>query len=321
MGQYFGKISVIKKDVTAAGIQTMNKSLLANGYTRTPGTGVTKVPYKELDGRYRTGLDPKAAYIDRIIDNQERELERNRVQKMLEELQVALGSEIDLSPRSKFWNYASDAEVKISPCKLTDGDNIFDFKDPMKKITFCWLAVHPTIARSWQSWERGEYPSDTQFFVANEDIESEITYKKKQSINRAIVQFEEMTIDKKRKVARLLGLPISDSTPEKTVYNMVDSKLKDLEFKTGQYEGLSTVEVFNGLSQMSETLLNVKDLVKQGIQHSIYRVKQGGRIYEGELKIADSEEDLVEYLTQDINQEDLLALDKKLNIKKLSMFK
>jgi hypothetical protein len=36
--------------------------------TRVPGTGVFRYPYKELDGKYRTGLDPTAAYINRIQD-------------------------------------------------------------------------------------------------------------------------------------------------------------------------------------------------------------------------------------------------------------
>jgi hypothetical protein len=39
-----------------------------NNMTRVPGTGVFRYPYKELDGKYRTGLDPTAAYINRIQD-------------------------------------------------------------------------------------------------------------------------------------------------------------------------------------------------------------------------------------------------------------
>ena len=35
-----------------------------------------KYPYKELDGQYRTGLDPKAAYIRRIQDPLERGKQR-----------------------------------------------------------------------------------------------------------------------------------------------------------------------------------------------------------------------------------------------------
>jgi hypothetical protein len=63
-----GKISTIKKDYNNSQLQTMQGGLASRGYTRIPGTGVFKYPYKELDGQYRTGLDPKAAYIRRISD-------------------------------------------------------------------------------------------------------------------------------------------------------------------------------------------------------------------------------------------------------------
>jgi hypothetical protein len=46
----------------------MQSELARNNMTRVPGTGVFRYPYKELDGKYRTGLDPTAAYINRIQD-------------------------------------------------------------------------------------------------------------------------------------------------------------------------------------------------------------------------------------------------------------
>ena len=74
-----GKISTIKKEYNSAGMQTMQGGLSQRGLSRIPGTGVFKYPYKELDGRYRTGLDADAAYIKRINDPTERELEVERV--------------------------------------------------------------------------------------------------------------------------------------------------------------------------------------------------------------------------------------------------
>jgi hypothetical protein len=50
-----GKISVIKKDRNGSDVQTMQDGLMQKGMTRIPGTGVFKYPYKELDGKYRTG--------------------------------------------------------------------------------------------------------------------------------------------------------------------------------------------------------------------------------------------------------------------------
>ena len=172
--------------------------------------------------------------------------------------------------------------MHVQPVKLMDGDNYFDATIPFQELAFAWLRVHPTIASSYQAWERGDYPADTQFYVADDEIENTVMYKKKQLINKAIIKFESMTPDKKKKVARLLGLPVTDSTTEEVVYNLVDNVLKETEFKKGKYQGLSTVEVFNRFADMKENLLHIRDLVKQAIAHSIYRVKPNGRVYEGE---------------------------------------
>lgn len=316
-----GKISAIRKEVTGTRLQTMQQGLAARGFTRIPGTGVFKYPYKELDGQYRTGLDPNAAYIRRIKDDTEREIEIERVTNLRKKLELALG-DVDLGPRSKFWNYGlstgADDKLHVQVVKLMDGDNYFDLTNPLQEIAFSWLRVHPTIASSYQAWERGEYPADTQFYVADEDIENAVVFKKKQLINKAIAKFDAMTPEKKRKVARLLGLPVTDNTKEEAVYNQVDNILKQTEFKAGKYQGLSTVEVFNRFADMKENLLHIKDLVKQAVGHSIYRVKPNGRVYEGEFEVAVDEDGLVKFLADEDNQDALLTLEGKLKSKKLA---
>lgn len=316
-----GKISTIKKEYNTSSIQTMDSGLAAKGMTRIPGTGVFKYPYKELDGKYRTGLDPDAAYIKRIKDETERELEIERVTALRKKLEAEIG-DIDLGPRSKFWNYglstSSDDQTHVQPVKLMDGDNYFDLSNAFQEIAFSWLRVHPTIASSYQAWERGEYPADTQFYVVDDEIENAVIFKKKQLINKAIVKFDSMTPEKKKKVARLLGLPVTEDTKEEVVYNLVDNILKQTEFKNGKYSGLNPVEVFNRFADMKESLLHIKDLVKQAITHSVYRVKANGKIYEGEFEIAKDEEDLIKFLADDDNQDELLVLEGKLKTKKLA---
>ena len=316
-----GKISTIKKEYNNSQLQTMQGGLAIKGLTRIPGTGVFKYPYKELDGQYRTGLDPNANYIRRISDPLEREMEIERVTTLRDKLQLALGG-IDLGPRSKFWNYglstSTEDTLHVQSVKLLDGDNIFDLTTPLQELAFSWLRVHPTIASSYQAWERGEYPEETQFYVADEEIENAVMFKKKQLINKAIVKFESMTPEKKKKVARLLGLPVTDDTKEEAVYNLVDNTLKQTEFKNGKYQGLNPVEVFNRFADMKENLLHIKDVVKQAIIHSIYRVKNSGKIYEGEFEVAKDEDDLIKYLADEDNQEDLITLEQKLKTKKLA---
>lgn len=314
-----GKISTIKREYTNTGLQTMQSGLAQRGMTRVPGTGVFKYPYKELDGKYRTGLDPEAGYIKRIADPTERELEIKRVKELRDSLQQKLG-DIDLGPRSPFWNYANSTSTEdtlhVQPEKLFDGDNLFDLNNPQRELAFAWLRVHPTIASSYQAWEAGDYPADTQFYVVDDEIESEILYKKKTLINRAIAKFDSMTPDKKKKVARMLGLPVTDNTTELMVYNMVDNLLKESEFKSGKFQGLSTVEVFNRFADMKDNLLHIKDVVKQAIAHSIYRVKPSGKVYEGDNEVGKDEDDVVKYLADDDHQEDLIMLEKKLKAKK-----
>jgi hypothetical protein len=316
-----GKISTIKKEYNNSQLQTMQGGLAIKGLTRIPGTGVFKYPYKELDGRYRTGLDPEANYIRRISDPLEREMETERVKNLREKLELALGG-IDLGPRSKFWNYglstSSDDALHVQPVKLVDGDNFFDLNMPLQELAFSWLRVHPTIASSYQAWERGEFPADIQFYVADDEIENAVLFKKKQLINKAIVKFDAMTPEKKRKVARLLGLPVTEDTKEEAVYNLVDNVLKQTEFKNGKYQGLNPVEVFTRFADMKENLLHIKDLVKQAITHSVYRLKANGKIYEGEFEVAKDEDDLVKHLADDDNQEDLITLEQKLKSKKLA---
>lgn len=316
-----GKISTIKKEYNNSQLQTMQGGLSLRGLTRIPGTGVFKYPYKELDGKYRTGLDPDAAYIRRISDPLEREMEVERVTALRDKLQSALG-DVDLGPRSQFWNYglstSNNDSLHVQPVKLLDGDNYFDLSLPLQEVAFSWLRVHPTIASSYQAWERGEFPADTQFYVADEDIENAVMFKKKQLINKAIVKFDSMTPERKRKVARLLGLPVTDDTKEEAVYNLVDNVLKQTEFKNGKYQGLNPVEVFTRFADMKDNLLHIKDLVKQAISHSVYRVRPNGKIYEGEFEIAKDEDDLIKLLADDDNQDLLLTLEGKLKTKKLA---
>ena len=316
-----GKISTLKKEYNNSQLQTMQGGLAAKGMTRIPGTGVFKYPYKELDGQYRTGLDVNAAYIRRISDPLEKELETERVSNLRAKLEAALG-DVDLGPRSSFWNYglstSTNDVLHVQPVKLMDGDNYYDLSIPFQELAFSWLRVHPTIASSYQAWERGDYPADIQFYVADDEIENAVIFKKKQLINKAIGKFDAMTPEKKKKVARLLGLPVTEDTKEEVIYNQVDNLLKQTEFKSGKFQGSSTVEIFNRFADMKENLLHIKDLVKQAITHSVYRIKPNGKVYEGEFEIASDEDDLVRFLADEDNQDQLLTLEGKLKTKKLA---
>lgn len=310
-----GKISVIPKDYSSA-FPTMEKSLREKGMSRAPGTIQLRFPYKELNGKYRTGLDENSKQILSIPDENLRKAEQNRVKETRRKLELATG--LDLSSTSSFYNYTSKGPgVKVEPYRLIDGDNVFNLDDPMQAITYNWLRVHPAIASSYQAYERGEFPPDTVYYVNDEDVESEITYKKKKTANDAIILFDSWSVEKRRKVARLLDLPVSDDTKEEVVYNLVDNFLKDASVRLGVHKGSDPLKIFASYANLRDDDILVRDLVEQLIRHHVYREKKGGKIFEGEQEMYNSKEELVEHLMEPENQSDLMELQQKLKMKKM----
>jgi len=125
-----------------------------------------------------------------------------------------------------------------------------------------------------------------------------------------------MTPEKKKKIARLLGLPVSDNTKESQVYNLLDSWIKQGDIRAGDFKGQNPITLFNKLVGLDNKLLEVKNLVEQAITNSIYRVHKAGRIYEGNVELFKSKDELIEYLYSEKGQEDFLALTDKLEAKK-----
>lgn len=315
------KISPIKKEFSS-NLQTIDSSLARHGYVRAPGTGRMFLPYKERTGVYRTGLDVNAPYLKRLkeLSEEEYNAEVKRITETKLRLEKALNCQNCLDANSDFYNVASNAEPKVYPVKLSNEDKIFDLRDTMEEITWHWMKTYPLIASSLQAYMRGECPPECQYYVADEEAETKIAYSKKKEINHAIAAFEKMEPSVKKQTARLLGLPVSDETPEEEVYNIVDNALKEVEFKSGRYKGMSTVRMFTEIANLSAQRRKVKDLVEQVLAKNIYREKGSGRIYEGEIERFKSKADLVEFLLDDGNQEDLLVLEKRLTTKKLAEY-
>lgn len=312
-----GKISSIKKEYNRNN-GSLEASLSLHGYSRFPGTGVRFVPYKEANGSYRTGLDENAPYLQKMkrTHPENWKIETDRIKALRKDLEERSG--LDLGPRSDYYTqmFNDRVSIKAEIIRLKEGDNIFDLDDVFKAITYAWLRVHPLIASSYGAYERGEYPSNTQFYVNDEDIEEEIKYKRKTQINKAVGTLDALGLEKRRKVARLLGLPVSENSKETFVYNLLDTFIKSQEIKAGDYKGANPVDLFLKFSEMDDKIVSTKDLVEQAIKHSIYRITKGGRITEGGKEIAKSKDELVSDLMDDKFQDDLLALQEKLKMKK-----
>jgi hypothetical protein len=290
-----------------------------NGYSRFPGTSVRFLPAKEPNGiDYKTGLNVDSADMQRLkkTNPENYKIEVERISKLKEDLESRAG--IKLDPRSSYYTdiFNDRVNVKAEIARLKEGDNVFDLDNVFQAITYTWLCVHPLIASSYQSYERGEYAANTQFYVNDENIEEQLKYNKKILINRAIGSLESLSLEKRKKVARLLGLPVSDNSKEQFVYNLLDSFIKQYEIKEGELKGGNPIELFNRFAEMDDKLVAAKDLVDQAIKHSIYRITKGGRITEGGQEIAKDKADLVDFILDDKNQDDLFALQEKLKMKK-----
>lgn len=318
-----GKIGIIATIPLQEGGNSFESALAAAKMTRMPGTGRMMLPYREKTHEYRTGLDSSATYIKRILDPSARKFEQDRVDTDRKRFEELLKIPDGLGPRSDFYNISSWSptgknKLVVEPVKLMEGDNYFDLEDPMQAVTYAWLRVHPQVASSMERYKSGEFP-EAKFYVKDDELEQEILYREKTELNKAKNTLDNLSLEKRRKVARQCALPVSEDDKEGTVYNMLDSFISQGLLKNGPFEGMHSVSIFNRYVTMQDEVLHVKDLIRQAIVHNIYREDPQGRFWEGKLKVADDESTLVSTLLDDKDQEPLLVLEDKLKAKKSMM--
>lgn len=303
-----------------AGDRSISNSLAEKGFMRFPGTSVGLVPIKAPNGKYLTGLDPDADYIKRILDPKQRQTEIDKVTERKERLEGLTG--LDLSPRSEYYSGVYGVKYNTnevaSKVKLIDGENTFNFNDPFREVEFWWVAQYTNlIAPSLQAKYSGKCPSSVQFYIADPDAEAEVIFNKRKASNKAIKDLETMSIDRRRKVARLLGLPIGDSDKEAMVYNELDKFIKLDTIKTGEYQGQDPVKLFNDIAALTDDSLAVKDLVRTALRLRVLtKEPRSPLIYEGGKMIAKSEDELVHDLCLDSKNDEKLALEIKVDDKK-----
>lgn len=316
-----GKIGIIATIPLKEGGNSFESALAAAKMTRMPGTGRMMLPYREKTREYRTGLDENASYIKRITDPKVREIEKSRVREEKAKLEDAL--HLNLDPTSEFYNISSWSptgknKLVVEPYKLMEGDNYFDLEDPLQAVTYAWLRVHPQVAPSMERYNTGEFP-EARFYVKDDELEQEILYREKTEISKALRVLDELSLEKRKKVARQCALPISDDDKESTIFNYLHGLINKGLLGKGPFDGMKGVDVFNRYTTIPDDILHIKDLVKQAITHSIYREDGHGRIFEGQVKVADDESRLVEFLLDPDNQERLLDLEDRLKAKKSIM--
>ncbi len=290
-------------------------SLSKYNMTRFPGTLNRKVPYREKDGKYRTGLDPEADYIKRMSP-EEAEQEITRVKGYLEKAKAFYG-DIDISPRSDFYTKMTSDKLMGTPerapiAPLKDGDNLYNVDTPEDLIMFAYLRVHPDIAPSKDAINSGKYPKAV-YYVNDDSVEDAVSSKRKRFINKAIGLLDSLTTNKMKKVGRQLGLPFTDDTTEDSVYTALDTFIKSAETGKGQ----KNAELFISFCEMKDENLAIRDVVKEALLYNVLRENKDGKIMRGRNVLAPNEEDAIVYLTNQDNLDDFVSIQEEIKIKKI----
>lgn len=318
------KIAPIQKQY-GNDVQHLEQQLSLHGLNRFPGTSEMIIPYKEKSGKYRTGLDVEAPYLLRLSD-EDRAAEIKRITEDKVRLETALGVPGILNPTSIFYNFSASVEqlkakwgtdLQVQPVKLGEKDVVFNHSDIMAEINWNWISVHPRIASSLDAFNSKKVDPNVKYVIVDDEAETKAEFSKNKTINRAIVDMEELTPTKKKQIARLMGIPVSDDAKEEVVYNLLSNQLRDIEIRGGKNKGMAPIRLFNELIKETDDRLKVKDLVMEALDHNIYRPGVGGKVLEGGKTIAISPEELIEDLLKEEHQIDLIALEKKVKNKKI----
>lgn len=317
-----GKISPIKKkhDTAGGAIKSIGASLADYGMNMFPGTSKTIVPYKEKNGEYRTGLNPDALYIKRMSPDEAKQ-ERERVQALLDELTDA--TNLDLSPRSPYYKdmFERDGQEHAEVVKLYDQDNVFNLTIPQKAITFAWLRVHPEIAPSYVAWEKGLSSSrcpdiaQCQFFVNDTDYEAKVEFEQNTLMDKASNIWFNMSPDRRYKIAKLLNIPVGPNSGFEVVYN--EGK-RYINQTAESVQTASNVTNFIKVAEMADENIDIRFRISEAFDFNVYRKGKGGIVYEVYTndRVADSEQELIEMFSSPKNQEQYLALIKKIETAK-----
>lgn len=323
------KIMPIPKTFDPSKQSTAN-SFLKHGFHRQPGAALTCYPVRLPDGRYLTGLDEKAPSVLAIIDKAAREIE----QKNIVELRTSLEeiTALDLGPRSNYYSKISQANrdgiytdvhsgavTKVAkPYRLQDGKqgNVFNFVDPMQQVTFLWVSQHPSIASSLEDYKSGNAKPSCQFYICNPELEADIIYKEKQEQTKCVVELQKASLEKRKRVAKLLGLLVSNNDREQDVFIMLDDFIKSGQITTGEFKGYRAIALFKQMMDLKDNILEARVMIKDALTLGIYRLKNKA-VYEGpNTQVAESVEALLNHLLSSAGTEEYLALDAKIQNKR-----
>lgn len=283
---------------------TLDGSLYRQGYSLIPGTGRKYYPRTDSRGVIRTGLNPESIKIENIKDSKVKAQEKKRIAALKAHYEFMLGE--SLEPNSTFYD-----QIKENGYTLEDKDNIFNMSNPLQAVNFFWLLETEQIAPSKDAIESGEFNSNqVKFYVHDASIETKLAFERKKKINSAIAALDGMSEIKRRKVQIMLGLGLPNTAADEEVYNSIDEYLRT----PASNMQTDPITNFQRVISYSDTILNVKVLIKDLISYNIVRV-QGTIISEGDHVWAKSLEEFELFLADPTNSEILKSFKQKLKDK------
>lgn len=302
---YLATVKIIRPYLREPGNpNTLDGSLYRQGYSLIPGTGRRFYPRTDSRGVIRTGLNPDSIKIENIKDPQVKAQEKKRIQALKAHYEFMLGE--SLEPNSTFYD-----QIKENGHTLEDKDNIFNMNNPLQAVNFFWLLETEQVAPSKDALESGEFNSNqVKFYVHDSNIENKLAFERKKKINSAIAALDGMSELKRRKVQIMLGLGIPNTATDEEVYNAIDEYLRT-PASTMQTDPIAS---FIRVTSYSDTILNVKVLIKDLVSYNIVRI-QGTIVSEGDHVWAKSIEEFELFLADPVNSEILKSFKQKLKDK------
>mgnify|MGYP006286099949 CR=1 FL=1 len=296
-------IKPFRKD-PGTNMRTLEGSLYQQGYNFIPGTARKFYPRVDSRGIIRTGLDENSQKLKAILDLKVREQETERIKQLKDYYEALLDESLD--PTSTFYD-----EIKENGITLEDGDNIFNLDNPRDAVNFYWLMETEMVAENLDAIESGSVDTSlVKFYVFDGTVESKVAFDRKKKINSAIAALDKMSLTKRKKIQKLIGLGLSADASEEEIYIALDEYLR---ISTNAL-GLDPIENFNKITAYSDDLLDVKALVKDLIDTNIVRVR-GSIVYEGDHVWAKSIEEFELFLTDPKNTVEYEAFKEKLKNK------
>jgi hypothetical protein len=153
---------------------------------------------------------------------------------------------------------------------------------PLDRINFAWLTESGLVAKSLADFEAGKYPpGQVLFYVFEEDAEAKRTYQRVQKQDAAFSLLRELSEQKRRKVAKLLGLGLPEVAIDEKVYN----RLRDYLGLPASASTKDPIDNFNKWAQLSDDYIDVEYLIRMLIDKNLIRI-YGDLVKQGETTLA-----------------------------------